>query len=99
MTTNHPLRATILHSELIECMSRFCTDLLRVPLEPAALSIDATSNPLSSPLFLRIAAPRALTADDVGLDVSQPWRDPHRLVRVAVRLPAEYESLGICRLD
>jgi len=48
-------------NELIGCVSRFRVDLLRAPLEPAPLSIDATSEAVASPLSLQIAAPRALT--------------------------------------
>jgi len=81
-------------NELMGCISRFRVDLLRVPLEPAPLSLDAAFEAFACPLSLRIAAPRALTAADVTFDVSQPWCHPYRLVRVAVRFPVEYESLG-----
>jgi len=81
-------------SELMGCVSRFRVDLLRAPLEPAPLSLDATSEAITCPLSLRIAAPRALTARDVTFDVSQPWCHPFRFVRVAVHVPVEYESLG-----
>jgi len=80
-------------NELIGCVSRFRVDLLRAPLEPAPLSIDATSEAFASPLSLQIAAPHALTSDGVTFEVSQPWCHPFRLVRLAARLPVEYESL------
>jgi len=80
-------------NELIGCVSRFRVDLLRAPLEPAPLSIDATSEAVASPLSLQIAAPHALTSDGVTFEVSQPWCHPFRLVRLAARLPVEYELL------
>jgi len=78
---------------LTGCVSSFLDDLLRAPLEPAPLSLEATIDEFACPLSSRIAAPRALTADDVTFDISQPWCHPYRLVRVAICFPAEYESL------
>jgi len=55
-------------SELIECMSRFGTDLPRLHLEPAPLSLDATSDDIACPLCLRIAAPHGLLAEEADFD-------------------------------
>ena len=79
--------------ELIGCVSRFRVDVLRAPLEPAPLSVDAASEDFTSPLFLQIAEPSALMSHDVTFEVSQPWCHPFRLVRLAARLPVVYESL------
>lgn len=79
--------------ELMGCVSRLRVDARRAPLEPQPLSLNATPDAFACPLSLRIVAPRALTADDVTFDVTQPWCSPHRLVRIAVRAPVEYESL------
>jgi hypothetical protein len=80
--------------DLSGCVSRFRIDLLRGPLENAPLSVDATSEyVVASPLSLRIASPRGLTAADVTFDVCQPWSHPYRLVRVAGRVPMEYDAL------
>lgn len=81
-------------SLLLESASRLYNDLLRLPLEPGLLSIEATSDIPSSPLSVRVAAPRAVTAGGIRIEVLQPWPYPYRLVRVAARLPIEYESLG-----
>jgi hypothetical protein len=80
------------HSDLSGCVSRFSIDLLRGPLENAPFLLDATSEDAASPLSLRVAAPRRLTAADVSLDVCHPWY-PYRLVRIVGRVPMEYESL------
>jgi len=75
-------------------MSRFCAYLRRVPSEPEPLSVDVASDAVASSLSLRIAAPRALSAEDVRFDVLQPWCTPFRLAPVAAHLPAEYDALG-----
>ena len=80
-------------NEHTECVLRFSGDLLRAPQEPATLSLNATSEDFTSPLSLRIAAPRALNAADFTFEVSQPWCHPFRLVRVAARAPVECELL------
>lgn len=82
-------------SELLRVHSRFDSDsgLTREPLEPTLLSLDATHDSTSGPLFLRIVAPTVL-AEGFKIEVAQPWFYPFRLARAAVRLPIEYESLG-----
>jgi len=84
-------------NELIGCVSRFRVDLLRVPLEPAPLSIDATSE--ASPVRSPCISPHhhALTSDVVTFEVSQRWCHPFRLARLASRLPAAYELLRVYR--
>jgi len=63
------------------------------------LSLETTSESPGCPLSLRVAAPRAINACDIELEIYQPWCSPFRLVRVAVRLPAEIASLNSADFD
>jgi len=78
-------------SDLSDCLSFYAVDLPRVPLEPVMLALNAISSLVEAPLALRIAAPRVATAGDVEIEVIQLFSYPHRLVRVAIGLPVEYE--------
>lgn len=79
-------------TELACITSRCSKNLLSSPMEPSPLSLEVASEALS-PLALRVTATRALTIDDLELDILQPWSYPYRLVRIAIRLPEEFASV------
>jgi len=93
------ITAGTLRSEIHATSSQLSSELLRAALEPTVLSLETTSESPGCPLSLCVAAPRAMNACDIELEIDQPWCSPFRLVRVAVRLPAEIASLNRTDFD
>lgn len=81
-------------TELARVTSTYGNILYHTPLEPSSLTLNTSPDVVSSPLSLRLSAPRAVAAKDLVLEVLQPFSYPFRMTRVVARLPVEYEWLA-----